>query len=280
MQEEDVPALNYGNEAVQRPADAALGYGDTAVENPAVKSDKKTPKVPPPQPKELIIIGNGYPNYDNISDEIEAIKVDRGEKIYYPQNDEMNRTAKDIGTNIRKITDAGGFFNALVKEKGPFNKVVWIGHGNESQLLPSMQIQKKGTTKRISATDFDNFIEKSDKRRQEIVAKLTPDSKIYLISCSFSQNEAFKKTVANFFQRRVKSFEQEVRWCVMFTKDEKKIIRSGRLALETDYRLAVQELPLKKEPVLPKCTDETLWKKGLDIFNTASKETCPDTKTP
>jgi hypothetical protein len=91
--------------------------------------------------------------------------------------------------------------------------------------------------------------------------------------------ESFKKTVANFFQRCVNSFEQQVRWCVMYSKDGKKIERSGRLALETDYRLAIQNLPLGKED-LPKCTDETLWKMGLDIFKTQSKKTCPDVKTP
>lgn len=275
MQDEDVSALSYGNEAVQRPADAALGYGDTAVENPAVKSDKSTPKVPPQQAKELIIIGNGYPKYGKISDEIDAIKQEK----HHPQNDEMNRTAKDIGKNIHKVTDAGGFFRTLVKEKGPFNKVVWIGHGNESELLPSMKIQGKGTFMRITATDFDNFIKESDKKRKEIIAKLTPEAEIFLISCSFSQKEDFKKTVANFFQRCVNSFEQEVRWCIMYSKDDKKIERSGRLALETDYQLAIKNLPLGKED-LPVCTDETLWKKGLDIFKTQSKMTCPDGKAP
>lgn len=279
MQDEDVPALSYGNEAVQQPAHAALGYGDTAVENPVVKSDKSPPKVPAQQPKELIIIGNGYQKYQKISDEINAIKVDK----HLPQNDEMNRTAKDIGNNIHKVIDAEGFFRTLVKEKGPLNNVVWIGHGNESELLPSMRIplnnQGRGTTKSISAKDFNDFTKTSDKKRQEIVAKLTPEAEIFLISCSFSQKEDFKKTVANFFQRCVNSFEEEVRWCVMYSKDGKKIIRSGRLALDSDYRDAITNLPLGKED-LPWCTDETLWKKGLNIFKTKSKKTCPDNKTP
>jgi hypothetical protein len=198
-EENQNPVLEYGNEAVQKPADAALGYGNSAVQYKGKKTS--SPKKSTPG-KKVVILSGGYKGYKSEADEIKAM-----ETRWFPNTADFKAAANKLQQHdVWSAKKVDNFFAALNQYK-KISKITFLGHGSSSGMALSGEpgdLDEEITEEKLDT--WNQWI------NENIVPKLDANATIEIYACHAGQGvgQPYLKKVANTFHRCVTSFAQEV----------------------------------------------------------------------
>jgi hypothetical protein len=244
-EENQNPVLEYGNDAVQKPADAALGYGNSAVEY----KDKKNPKPKKSTPgKPVVIISGGYGGYKSQADEIKAMEVK-----WYPNTADFIVAAKKIQQDVWGAKKVDNFF-AVLNRYNKISKITFLGHGSSSGIALSGEpgdLQDELTVQELEK--WNQWI------KDNIVPKLDPNATIDIYACRAAQGlgQPYLKAIANSFERCVNSFTEEVAFQLPEAdKDKSKIVnRPGGVATISDAKAGNWKKLSEIKPPISVCPD-------------------------
>jgi hypothetical protein len=227
-EENQNPVLEYGNDAVQKPADAALGYGNSAVEYKDKGKKTPNPKKSPPG-KQVVIVSGGYGGYKSDADEIKAM-----ETKWYPNTADFIVAARKIQQNVWGAKKVNNFFAVLTKYD-KISKIIFLGHGSSSGIALSGEpgdLQDELTIDELSK--WNQWV------KDNIVPKLDAGATIEIYACHAAQGlgQPYLKAIANSFERCVNSFAEEVAFeYPELDKDKSKIVkRTGGVATISDAK--------------------------------------------